>query len=232
MNVDQVYEDLAQLRERLPLVGEFLEPGTPRRWSQRDMTDDERAQMDARALSERAARLALDRAGIVVVGETRPPLRVSVLDQLVQIHAGIREVESCACEWLGLTALAGATTRERIDRIVGLLDRIAALDELAMWVASEAARLNRVARRACGDAEPVHKIDAPCLLCGMYSLRAFPERGLIACMYSECQCGSATCRCYKAPRPGIHKWDETRWKQLARDLDMRAAQAKPKTEAS
>jgi hypothetical protein len=215
---DRTYTNLAELRERLPRLDSALPGGTPRRWSQRDLTPAERERHDVQARLDKAARDWNARHGIGAIGASRAPLSVAVLDAKTAINKGIAAIEATVCEWLGLTPLAGATTRERITRIIGLLARIEALDELAAWVDAEAAHLNRQARSVLGDSEPVHRINARCPICDALSLRAFPEREVVICVNDDCRCADDDCRCH-ADRPRRHRWVYAEWPWLAQLLD-------------
>lgn len=218
VNIDHVYANLAELRDRLPRLDHALALGTPRRWSQRDLTPTQRERQDAQARLDKAARDWNARHGISALGASRAPLSVAVLDAKAAIAAGVTTTEDAVCEWLGLTPLAGATTRERITRIISLLARIEALDELATWVDAEAARLNRQARAVLGDSEPVHRLDARCPVCDARSLRAFPEREVVICVNDDCACTDDACPC-NAARPRRHRWAYAQWPWLAQLLD-------------
>lgn len=215
---DRIYTQLAELRDRIPRLGDALAGGTPRRWQERDLTTEQREQQDARALQERAYKEWNATRGFSALGDGRAPLDLSVLDAIAGIEAGVVAVETTVCEWLALTPLVGASPQERITRLIGLLTRIEALDDLAAWVDTEAARLNRWARRAIGDAEPVHKIRARCPVCDAMSLRAFPERETVCCVNDACRCGDQSCGC-NAARPRRHRWPYEQWAWLARVLD-------------
>lgn len=215
---DRIYDNLAELRNRLPRLDSALPGGTPRRWSQRDLTPAERERQDIQARLDKEARDWNARHGIGAIGASRAPLSVAVLDATAVITAGIKTIEATVCEWLGLTPLAGATPHDRITRLVGLLGRIETLDELAVWVDAEAARLNRQARGVLGDSEPVHRLDARCPICDAVSLRAFPEREVVICVNDGCVCTDEACGC-NAPRPRRHRWHYAQWPWLAQLLD-------------
>lgn len=207
-----MYEALSELRSRLPLLRESLIPGTPRRWSQLDLSPEalmHRAELDRQERDERAQNIAL---GIAVLGSSPAPLRLEVLDTEAVISEGVSVLEVTVCQWLGITPLASATPADVITRLVGLLDRIAALDELADYVLDEARRLNRRAAAALGDTEPVNRIDGRCPVCRAKSLRAFPEREVVACANSGCRCGDEACPCADGRR---HVWAFDRWADLA-----------------
>lgn len=217
MNTDATYATLAELRNRLGQLADALEPGTPRRWGQRDLTPAEREKLDYHAMHDRAAKEWGTKRGLVAVGETRAPVRIDVLEAIVHVETGVYEVERCVCEWLGITPLVEVTTAERITRVIGLLDRVAQLDDLAAWVDVEAARLARVARAAVGDTEPVHRLDGRCPVCDAKSLRAFPEREQVVCVNEACRCSDEGCRCHADP-PRRHRWLYEEWGWLAQIL--------------
>ncbi len=209
---DRTYEALAELRTRLPLLREALVPGTPPRWSQRGLTPEaieRRAEAERRERDDRAWNIAL---GIKVIGSSPAPLRLEVLDTESVITEGVAVLEVTVCQWLDITPLTGAASAERITRLVGLLDRIAALEELAGYVLDEARRLNRRAAAALGDTEPVHRIDGRCPVCRAKSLRAFPEREVVACANSGCRCDDEACPCADGRR---HVWTFDYWPALA-----------------
>lgn len=215
---NRIYSALSELRDRLPRLDDALIVGTPRRWNERDLTPAERDRQDAQALQDRAAKEWNARLGRTALGASRAPLSLSVLDASIAINAGVNAVERAACEWLGITPLLDATTHERITRILGLIVRIEALDELAAWVEDEAVRLNRHAGHAIGDVEPIHKIRARCPICDAMSLRALPEREQVVCVNALCRCTDETCAC-NAARSRRHCWPYAQWQWLAQVLD-------------
>jgi len=217
MNTDKTYEALSGLRAALPDLDEALVPGTRRRWTQRDLTDEQRAHLDRLAREERAAKEETLRRGLVVLGDSRAPLDLTVLDAALDIAAAVAELEDAVCDRLGLTPLARASTCDRINRLIGLLDRVAAIPDLGDHVHSEAVRLHGMARRALGDTEPIHRLNARCPICGAKSLRAFPERQIVACVNTACRCAEAECECH-ADRPGRHRWVFAEWPELADQL--------------
>lgn len=215
---DHLYDTLAALRDQLPRLRDALIPGTPRRWVERTITPAEAARQDARARQEREAKELNARRGFTALGDAAAPLNLSALEALTAIEAGIVLVEATVTRWLGQTPLVGADARQRITRLIGLLDRIQAIDELADTVEAEANRLHRQARRALGDAEQVYRIKARCPICSALSLRSFIERELIICCNDQCQCDDPNCGCQKE-RPRRHRWPRDQWTWLAQVLD-------------
>lgn len=218
MTDDRIYVSLSELRDRVPRLDDALAGGTRRRWNERDLTDEQRDRMDTLAREERAAKEWNAVRGFSALGDGRAPLDIAVLDAIAGLTAGVTALEKTVCDWLALTPLAGATPQERITRIIGLLARIETTDDLAAQVDTEAARLNRWARRALGDAEPVHKIRARCPICDAMSLRSFPERETILCVNDNCRCDDQSCGCNR-DRPRRHRWPYEQWGWLARVLD-------------
>ncbi|MEV4245243.1 hypothetical protein AB0J63_17735 [Streptosporangium canum] len=215
---DAIYEHLTALRAALPDLDEALIPGTPRRWSERDLTPEQRARQDKLAVAERDAKAANLARGIKTLGDGKAPLNLAVLDAAADITAGVAELEDAVCERLGITPLVGATTAERISRIIGLLDRVALHEDLAEHVHTEASRLRRAASRALGDSEPIVKLKARCTICRSLSLRAFPERAVVACVDETCRCDNEDCPC-GWERPQRHTWPFDTWPWLADHLE-------------
>ena len=214
---EHTYDVLAGLRAALPDLDEALIPGTPRRWAERDLTPEQRARQDALAVAERESKAANLARGIKALGDGKAPLRLDVLDTTADIAAGVVELEDAVCESLDITPLVGATTAERISRIIGLLDRIALHEDLAEHVHTEAGRLHRSAARALGDSEIVRKLNARCHVCDARSLRAFMDREIIVCISDACQCDDEECGCHDDP-PRRHRWPFTQWPWLAEIL--------------
>ncbi|MEO3856192.1 hypothetical protein [Acrocarpospora sp. B8E8] len=214
MNIDYVYDALTALRGALPLLPEALIPGTPRRWSQHELTEEQRDRMDALARVEREAKMENLSRGIKALGDGKAPLRLDVLVTTGEIHAGVADLEDAACDQLQITPLAGASTEQRIARVIGLLDRVAAWPDLADHVTDEAVRLRRLAGRAIGDNEAILRIDARCSICDARSLRAFPDRGVVVCVNKACRCAYEDCPCWWDP-PRNHRWPEEQWVALA-----------------
>lgn len=214
---DRIYDSLSELRDRIPRLGDALVGGTPRRWAQRDLTPTERARQDHQAREDRLAKDLNTKLGLYGVGDSRAPINLSALDALDAIHKGVPEIEKAVCEWLGITPLAGASPGERITRIIGLLRRIETLPDLAEYVETEAARLNRWARSALGEAETVHRLTGRCPICDAVSLRVFTERELVICVNDACVCDDPDCRCDPDPprRPRRHRWPRKQWELLA-----------------
>lgn len=215
---DRMYDTLAGLRDQLPRLRDALQPGTARRWTERDLTASERARQDAQAIAERTAKETNARLGLATLGDSRAPLDVTTLDTLIAIETGLVAIETAVAAWLGMTPRPADTAHQRITRLVGLIDRIEAIEELSEWVYAEVVRLHRHARRALGDVEPVHKIRARCPICSAMSLRSFTEREIVICVNDQCVCDDQGCGCHK-DRPRRHRWHRGEWPWLAQILD-------------
>ncbi|MFG1683522.1 hypothetical protein ACGFNP_25360 [Nonomuraea sp. NPDC049269] len=214
----RTYEHLAALRDALQYLNDALVPGTPRRWAERDLTAEQRASMDRRAVEEREAKLVNLASGIKALGDGRAPLRLDVLDIMADIAVSLPDLEEAVCEQLGLTPLERATTAERILRLVNLLDRIDLYEDLAEHVHAEALRLRWQVAKAIGDVEQIRKLKFRCHICDANSMRAFPERELIICVNGDCRCNADDCPC-QWERPVRHRWTFNEWPWLATLLD-------------
>lgn len=214
----RTYDHFAALRDALQHFDTALLPGTPRRWAERDLTPQQRARMDARAVEEREAKRVNLSNGLKALGDGKAPLRLEVLDAAADITAAVAELEEAVCDRLGLTPLEHPTTTDRIRRLVDLLDRVDLHEDLADHVHGEALRLRRLASSTIGDAEVVRKLKFRCHICDATSMRAFPERELIICVNPECQCDALDCPC-QWDRPQRHRWPFDQWPWLASLLD-------------
>ncbi|MGI5493866.1 hypothetical protein [Microtetraspora malaysiensis] len=213
---DRAYAELAALRDRLPGLREALVSGTRRRWTQRDLTPEQRARLDRRAREERTGKEYALSHGLAVLGASPAPLDMDVMAAEMHIGEAVAVLEIDICEQFGLTPLKGATTAVVITRIVGLLDRIAADEDLAAYVLDEARRLNRRAAGALGDVEPPRRLDARCPICDAKSLRMLADRELVVCGNPGCRCGDESCPCRweRSRRP--HMWERDAWPWLAK----------------
>ncbi len=220
--IDRAYSELDSLRVGLGLLPEAMHIGTPRRWIERDLSQ---AQLDRQGQEHKADRIErIENAakGIKPAGNSKAPLRLEVLDALVDIEESVKELEAAVCDRLGLTPLESADTEERINRLIKLLNRIDEDEDLAKHFMRESARLNRTARSAIGDSEPVYKIKARCIICDSLSLRAFTERNIVMCVNSYCRCDDEECPCHN-DRPAKHSWPYELWESLSKALDARKA---------
>lgn len=219
MNTDRVYAALDGIRTALPALEDALIPGTPRRWTQHDISDEQRARMDALARAERDAKAENLARGIKSLGDGRAPLSLDVLDVMADIAVSVADLEDATCDRLGLTRLAGASTAARLTRLIGLLNRVESHPDLSEHVEDEACRMHRQVRRALGESEPVHRIDARCPICSARSLRVFADRELICCVNAACRCSNQPCGC-NAEHPRRHRWPLTDWDNLAATLEV------------
>ncbi|MFI6299561.1 hypothetical protein ACIBEJ_48760 [Nonomuraea sp. NPDC050790] len=215
MKASYTYDHLSSLRGYLPELDRALIPSaTRRRWNQRDMSPEQRASLDAQAVAEREAKERNLTLGLKALGNAPAPINLHALDVRDSIAIGIAELEGAVCDVLGLTPNSRSTTVERIRRLIDLLDRIAHHDDLAQHVHNETARLRQAARVAVGDQEPVVRLSARCVICNSVSLRAFPERGTIACANPTCRCDAEGCPC-SWDEPKRHIWPFEQWPWLA-----------------
>lgn len=214
--IERTYAALDALRGRLiPLMeDEALLPGVGRRWHHHDLSDAQRAHQAAVDRADRESKVISLISGQPIIGHSPAPLRVAVLDARNDVERTIAVVEETVCEWLTLTPLERSGPAARITRLIGLLDRIAAHSELVDYVDGEARRLDRLTARALGEDEAIHRLDARCPHCSCRSLRAFPEREVVACINTACRCGDEICPC-ASPKSGRHIWPFEQWQELA-----------------
>ncbi|GGS86800.1 hypothetical protein [Streptomyces chromofuscus] len=116
-----------------------------------------------------------------------PPVRLFVSDTLRDITDGVVELEEAVRERVGLRPVRPVPVPERLRRIAGLLDRIAADADLAVHVEAETRRMALRCARALGDPEQVVRIAGRCPACDSVSLRAFPERAEVRCVNPVCR---------------------------------------------
>ncbi|MDQ0992035.1 hypothetical protein [Streptomyces sp. V3I7] len=116
-----------------------------------------------------------------------PPVRLFVSDTVRDITDGVVELEEAVRERLGLRPVRPAAVPERLRRIAGLLDRIAADADLAAHVEDETRRMAGRCARALGDPEQIVRIAGRCPVCDSVSLRAFPERAEVRCVNPVCR---------------------------------------------
>lgn len=221
-SMEATYERLNSLRASLPLLDEALHVGTPRRWSERDLTAEQRVRQDALAVLERHAKEVNAAKGIKTLGNSKAPLRIDVLDARRDIATALAELEDAVTERLGITSLIGVTMATRIGRLVGLLDRVALHPDLADHVHAEAVQLAHAAARGIGDVEAVHRMNARCPHCDSRSMRALPERELVSCVNDSCRCDDDECQCHSAT-PRRHRWPYSQWPNLAELLIIKDA---------
>lgn len=214
--IDRTYEALNALRDRLPLLREEIMPGTPRRWNQFEISPETQARMNELARAERLERASNAARGIKPMGASPAPLNLNVLNTEMETHAGIRDVEREVCAWLGMTPMPSLTPAEVVTRIIGLLGRVESLPDLAEWVMHQVQEMNFRAARALGDVEPLHRISGRCPFCRARSLRALPERGVVACTNPACRCADEGCHCHSGR---CHTWTLPGWEGLANMLE-------------
>ncbi|GAA3770670.1 hypothetical protein [Streptomyces chiangmaiensis] len=115
------------------------------------------------------------------------PVRLFVSDTLRDITDGVVELEEAVRERLGLRRVRPASVPVRLRRIAELLDRIAALPDLAVHVSDEARRMADRCARALGEPEQLVRIAGRCPVCDSVSLRALPERAVVMCVNPVCR---------------------------------------------
>lgn len=164
-----------------------------------------------RLREERAEALRLEqRHGLVAPGHSAAPLRLHISDTIRDITDGVVELEEAVRERLGLPRPRRVPVPERLRRIAGLLDAVAADAVLAAHVRDETRRMARRCARALGDTETVVRVSGRCPWCDSVSLRAFPDRGAVLCVNPACRCEEPDCGCHDDPAYR-HTWDEGEW---------------------
>jgi hypothetical protein len=197
---------LDEIRKLWPDLDSSLELGTARRWTERPDTEDEAHRRQQQDAAER-----LDRTP-EAPGYTRAPLNITVLDTLIAETFALVELEQEIREKLGFRQVPARDAVEAAGWIGSALPALQNDPDLLEHTRREADRCARALRAALNDAEPVHPIKAGCPVCDAMSLRAFPEREVIACINPACRCGDAGCGCQDGRR---HRWRATGWDWLA-----------------
>ncbi|MGI5457059.1 hypothetical protein ACQEWB_28645 [Streptomyces sp. CA-249302] len=201
---------IAMLLKQFPELATELVPGrtTP---ADRPAPAPPPADLADRLRAERAEALLLQRAhGLVVPGHSAAPLRLHISDTIRDITDGVVELEEAVRERLGLPRARRATVPERLRRMAGLLDDIAADPVLAAHVRDESRRMARRCARALGDTETVVRVSGRCPWCDSVSLRAFPDRAAVLCVNPACRCPVPDCGCHDDPAYR-HTWNEGEW---------------------
>ncbi|GAB7103771.1 hypothetical protein JCM4814A_20850 [Streptomyces phaeofaciens JCM 4814] len=164
----------------------------------------------ARLREEREETLLLHKRGLTAPGHSAAPLRLHVSDTIRDITDGVIELEEAVRDRLGLARARRAPVPERLRRIAGLLDGIAADPVLAAHVRDETRRMARRCARALGDTETVVRVSGRCPWCDSVSLRAFPDRSAVLCVNPACRCTDPRCGCRDDPAYR-HTWDDGEW---------------------
>ncbi|BAU85429.1 hypothetical protein SLA_4545 [Streptomyces laurentii] len=214
---ERVMRDLAlwaaSLVRQFPELAEELAPG--RRGPAPAVSTAPRPGQDELIRAERREALLLEqRHGLVVPGHGAAPIRLHVSDAIRDITDGVVELEEAVCARLGRPRPRRAAVVERLRRIVGLRDAVAAHPVLARHVRDEIRRMARRCARTLGDAETIVRVAGRCPWCDSVSLRAFPDRRAVLCVNPACLCTDAACGCQDDP-VYRHLWPEERWAELA-----------------
>ncbi|MEU9381249.1 hypothetical protein AB0D38_09740 [Streptomyces sp. NPDC048279] len=171
------------------------------------------ADLAGRLRTERAEALRLQQVhGLVAPGHGAAPLRLHISDTIRDVTDGVVELEEAVRDRLGLPRVRRASVPERLRRIAGLLDDIAADAVLAAHVRDEARRMARRCARALGDTETVVRVSGRCPWCDSVSLRAFPDRAAVLCVNPACRCTDPDCGCHDDPACR-HAWAEGEWRR-------------------
>lgn len=229
---------LHDLADQHRWLGELLEPGPTGRRPRASLTPAGHALLNRQARAEKADLVETRRQGLAPRGASPAPLKVAVLDALIQ--AGTAAVRAA---WLTTDHLhrhpdapryrgGGDTTDTQFQAAFSYLGAALPLviPDLAGHLEAELNEAARTARRVTG-AEP-DRADfnhGPCPACGRRSLvlqtvTTF-DPALITCTRPDCRCRGIDCMCR---RPGRqhgqrHIWPSTEFEQLKATLERRAA---------
>ncbi|WP_217549153.1 hypothetical protein [Streptomyces sp. GbtcB6] len=199
------------LLQQFPELAVELAPGRSTSPARRPTPAPPAADLADRLRAERAEALLLQQAqGLVAPGHSAAPLRLHISDTIRDITDGVVELEEAVRDRLGLPRVRRASVPERLRRIGGLLDGIAADPVLAAHVRDETRRMARRCARALGDTETVVRVSGRCPWCDSVSLRAFPDRAAVLCVNPACRCADPDCGCHDDPAYR-HTWDEGEW---------------------
>nr|WP_245883043.1 hypothetical protein [Streptomyces hyaluromycini] len=199
------------LLQQFPELAVELAPGRGTSPARRPTPAPPAADLADRLRAERAEALLLQQAqGLVAPGHSAAPLRLHISDTIRDITDGVVELEEAVRDRLGLPRVRRASVPERLRRIGGLLDGIAADPVLAAHVRDETRRMARRCARALGDTETVVRVTGRCPWCDSVSLRAFPDRAAVLCVNPACRCADPDCGCHDDPAYR-HTWDEGEW---------------------
>ncbi|MFE5548993.1 hypothetical protein ACFQ71_34940 [Streptomyces sp. NPDC056534] len=216
-SVEPVLRDIAlwtaSLVRQFPELAEELAPG--RRGPAGSAPAPSPAARDEQIREERREALLLQqRHGLAVPGHGAAPIRLHVSDAIRDITDGVVELEEAVCARLALPRPPRAGVVDRLRRVVGLLDAIAAEPDLARHVRDEIRRMARRCARTLGDSETVVRVSGRCPWCDSVSLRAFPDRRAVLCVNPACVCVDEACGCQDDPAYR-HLWPEPEWAELA-----------------
>ncbi|MFJ3774506.1 hypothetical protein ACIPX0_22680 [Streptomyces sp. NPDC090075] len=199
------------LLRQFPELAVELAPGRGAAPGRRATPAPPPADLADRLREERAEALLLRQTqGLVAPGHSAAPLRLHISDTIRDVTDGVVELEEAVRDRLGLPRVRRASVPERLRRIVGLLDGIAADPVLAAHVRDETRRMARRCARALGDTETVVRVSGRCPWCDSVSLRAFPDRAAVLCVNPACRCTAPDCGCHDDPAYR-HTWDEGEW---------------------
>ncbi|MFF2777847.1 hypothetical protein ACFVU3_23375 [Streptomyces sp. NPDC058052] len=169
----------------------------------------------------REALLLEQRHGLAVPGHGAAPIRLHVSDCIRDVTDGVVELEEAVCARLGLPRPPRAGVTDRLRRVAGLLDGVAAHPDLARHVRDEIRRMARRCARTLGAVESVVRVAGRCPWCDSVSLRAFPDRRAVLCVNPACVCVDPVCGCQDDPAYR-HLWREEAWGELAEASGARA----------
>lgn len=163
-----------------------LQPGTARRWYQRDETPEQAQQREHEDAMDRYAKHRELWQGRTPNGFTASPVVDSVLDVKVEVEQTVTQL------WLLVhDRIASSTAIEPwpVPRMTRwLADVLPGLDDAALIdrIGRDARRCAGAVIRGTGRTEPVLRIEGRCPTCSCVSLRAWPLREMARCTVAAC----------------------------------------------
>lgn len=167
----QVRRNLAHLVEYAPLLAESKLPGTPLPWVAPLLSDEARDEQAARDRLERDERERDNRGRGVVMGFTRAPGRVDVLDLLVEINMTANDLIEGLAGYVPTVLPAVWSVFQDPRILLGEVDRLLPIaDEMSedptWWAARKIRQLSDQVDRALRLIRPGTTLEALCPFCG------------------------------------------------------------------
>ncbi|WP_433699085.1 hypothetical protein [Nocardiopsis sp. CA-288880] len=213
---NQAYAALSDLRALLADMADTTHPiHRPTGWGP---TLEQVADAGRLHAAERHDALVQLARGLKPLGASPAPGDLTVMQTRRDIDTDIADLEEAVRERVAPQMRPAATTNRRIGRIISLLPKIGAVDDLMTHVLAEACRLRARARWALGDSGEVRKLTARCPHCGAKSLRELTDRAVVTCSNIACRCMDPTCGCHDATAARHHQWHASQWHTITEGI--------------
>jgi hypothetical protein len=143
---------------------------------------------------------------------SRPPIRIDVLDLII-------EIEACARVWTQrarvLAHIDPSTSQIRDTDVMlyWIADYASTTDALDMFEETAVGLVSR-ARLTVGETERPQKLEIHCPYCDR-RLRAYPAQGIVFCANRGCKCDDSECK-------HQHRWSEQEWQDLGTLIQSRS----------